>query len=144
MSLRTRRNQDQSSTDISINELITEHNAQFAIIVNSIEKGNEQTHNLLQELIEEVKQRNKISLEINEKTIKAISTYLKETGQLITDTLRKEKQTISNNEKKTITKKEKLNIQTLWRNTINTRKQAFWQHHKAKRTYETLSKDGMI
>ena len=36
-------------------------------------------------------------------------------------------------------KNEKLNIETLWRNTINTRKQAFWQHYKAKRTYETFS-----
>ena len=36
-------------------------------------------------------------------------------------------------------KKEKLNIETLWRNTINTRKQAFWQDDKAKRTYETFS-----
>ena len=74
------------------------------------------------------------------KTINTIATNSKETGQVITKTLRKEKQTVSKNEKhKNQTKKEKLNIETLWKNTINTRKQAFWQHHKAKRIYETFS-----
>ena len=90
----------------------------------------------MRELIEEVKQQSKVNLQINDKTINAIVTNSKEVGQLITETLRKEKQTLSNNEKH---KNQKLNIKTLWRNTINTRKQAFWQHHKAKRTYETFS-----
>ena len=56
MGTRQRRNQDQSSAKFSINELLTEHNGQFAIVVKTIEKGNEQTHNLLREPIEEVKQ----------------------------------------------------------------------------------------
>ena len=51
MGTRQRRNQDQSSAEFSINELLTEHNAQFAIIVNTIEKGNEETHNLLRQLL---------------------------------------------------------------------------------------------
>ena len=68
-----------------------------------IEKGNEETHNLLRELIEEV-----------DKTINAIATNSKETGQFISETLRKEKQTISNNEKhKHQTEKETLNSETL-------------------------------
>ena len=140
MGTRQRRNQDLTSAEFRINKLLTEHNAQFAIVVNTIEKGNEETHNSLRKLIEEVKQQSKVKLQINDKTINAIATNSKETGQLITETLRKAKQTPSNNEKhKNQTKKEKLNIETLWRNTINTRKQAFWQHHKAKRTYETFS-----
>ena len=133
MGIRQRRNQDQdqSSAEFSISELLIEHNAQFAVIVNTIEKGNEETHKLLCELIEEVKQQSKMNFLINDKTINAVATNSKETGQVITETLRKEKQTLSNNERhKNQTKKEKLNIETLWRNTINTIKQAFWQHHK--------------
>ena len=103
-----------SSAELSINQLLTEQSAQFAIIVNTIEKGNEQTHKLLRELFEEVKQQSKMNLQINDKTINAIATNSKETGQLITETLRKEKQTLSNNERhKNQTKKEKLNIETL-------------------------------
>ena len=50
------------------------------------------------------------------------------------------KQTLSNNEKhKSQTKREKLNIETLQRNAVNTRKQVFWQYHKAKKAYETFS-----
>ena len=99
---------------LSINQLLTEQSAQFAIIVNTIEKGNEQTHKLLRELFEEVKQQSKMNLQINDKTINAIATNSKETGQVITETLRKEKQTLSNNERhKNQTKKEKLNIETL-------------------------------
>ena len=43
MGIRQRRNQDQSSAEFSISELLTEHNAQFAVIVNTTEKGNEET-----------------------------------------------------------------------------------------------------
>ena len=42
--------------------------------------------------------------------------------------------------KKRKTKQEgKLHIETIRRNTISTRKQAFWQHRKAKKTDETFS-----
>ena len=99
MGTRQRRNQGLSSAEFSINELLTKHNAQFAIIVNTIEKRNEETRSLLRELIEEVKQQSKVNLHINDKTINAIATNSKETGQLITETLRKEKQTLSKNEK---------------------------------------------
>ena len=67
MGTRQRRNQDLSSAEFSINELLTEHNAQFAIIVNMIEKGNKEMHNLLCKLIEEVKQQSKVNLQINDK-----------------------------------------------------------------------------
>ena len=93
MGTRQRRNEDLSSAEFSINELLTKHNAQFPIIVNTIEKGNEETHNLLRELIEEVKQQSKVNLQINDKTINAIATNSKKTGQLITKTLRKKTNT---------------------------------------------------
>ena len=53
-------------------------------------------------------------------------------GQLITESLRKEKQALSDNKKIQKSEKKKLNIETFWRNTINTRRQVPWQHHKAK------------
>ena len=81
-----------------------------------------------------------MNLQINDKTVNAIATSSEKTGQLISKTLRNEKQVLSDNEKhKTQTKKEKLNIETFWRKTVNTRKQTLWQHRKAKRTYETFS-----
>ena len=72
MGTRQIRNQDQSSTEFSINEALTEHNSQFAIIVNTIENGKEETHNLLRDLIEELKQQSEVNLQINGKTINAI------------------------------------------------------------------------
>ena len=68
-------------------------------MAKTIEKGNEQTHNFLGELIEDMKQQSKSNLEINDKTINAITTNSKEARQFITKTLRKEKKTLSNNEK---------------------------------------------
>ena len=35
-------------------------------------------------------------------------------------------------------KNTKFKIETLWKKNISTRKQVFWQHYKAKRTYETF------
>ena len=66
----------------AVNRLI-EHNARLTIIVNTIEKRNEQTHNLLRELIQERMQQSKVNLEINDKTSNAIPTNSKETGQLL-------------------------------------------------------------
>ena len=109
MGTRQRRNQDQSSAEFSIN-LLTEHNAQFAIIVNTIEKGNEETHNLLCELTEEVKQQSNVNLQINDKTINTIAINSKETGQLITETLRKEKHFQTMKNKKIKQKKKNLTL----------------------------------
>ena len=67
MIVRKRRNLDKYSTEFCINELWTEHDAQFAIIVNATEKGNKPTHNALTELIEEVKEQSKLIIEINYK-----------------------------------------------------------------------------
>ena len=72
MGTRQIKNPDQSSTEFSINEALTERNSQFAIIVNTIENGKEETHNLLRDLIEEVKQQSEVNLQINGKTINAI------------------------------------------------------------------------
>ena len=72
------------------------------VLMNFLNSNNEvvdlkQTHNLVRDLLEEVKQQRKVNLQINDKTINAIATSSKEIGQLITETLRKEKQTLSNN-----------------------------------------------
>lgn len=71
-------------------------------------------------------------------TIVSNSTVI---GKTRSQTPKQEKQTLSNNDKKEKgSKKEKINIKTLWRNTISTRKQPFWQHHRAnKKTHETFS-----
>ena len=82
----------------------------------------------------------KLTFRSNDKTINTIATNSKEMGQLITESLRKEKQALSDNKKNTKIRKKKLNIETFWRNTINTRRQVPWQHHKAKgRTYKMFS-----
>ena len=76
-------------------------------MAKTIEKGNEQTHNFLGELIEDMKQQSKVNLEINDKTINAIATNSKEARQFITKTLRKEKkpfQTMKNTKFKQKTK----------------------------------------
>ena len=86
------------------------------VLMNFLNSNNEvidlkQTHNLVRDLLEEVKQQRKVNLQINDKTINAIATSSKEIGQLITETLRKEKQTLSNNKNhKKQTEKKKLTL----------------------------------
>ena len=61
MSTRQRGNKDKFLLEFSINKLLTKHNLQFAIRVNTIKKGNEQTQaHLSRELTDEAKQQSKV------------------------------------------------------------------------------------
>lgn len=62
---------------------------QFAIIVNAIEKENKPTHKLLTELIKEVKEQGKLTIEINNMTINTIASNSKEIEKTITGKTRK-------------------------------------------------------
>ena len=78
MSTRQRENQDLSSAEFSMNELLTEHNAEFAIIVNTYWIGKWTNTQLITGTY--LKHQSKVDLQINYKTVNAVATNSKETG----------------------------------------------------------------
>ena len=115
------------------------------VVINSIDKGNSDMQDLMQTLIEEVK-----NLRASHETLAqqhkdlvgslAASTELKLencSGKITKGMKRIEERPKREKDLEHVVTKAKNSIAMLWQNTFNTRKQAYWNHYHAKRMYET-------
>ena len=116
-----------------INDTMEEIPSKLLLVINVIDKGNAETHQLLRTLIEEVQKSNRNQNSVVEQVLKTIpnnsagiSTAIQEGFQGV------ENCNIQKDKIDTNANKIKQHISTLWKNTLNSRKQGFFQYYKAK------------
>ena len=121
----------------SSSDTLDELPAKLMLIVDAVNKGNEETHSLLRNLINHIKENDKVGYETNEKIITAITLQSNEVSKAVKDGIQEiDLQNKLKSKEKTDISRIKQTISDLWQNTLNTILQAFWQYYKARRTLE--------
>ena len=141
----TRRRGAEQDTDRN-DSLINDTEGRFAILVNVIDKGNSAIVKLLKELIKITSESGKIQKDTQEqlhqmsdKILETITTNATTMTERIANNLDVVQSQSHNTEKaKLEASKAKRNLKTFWSNNLNSRKQAYWQHHRAKRIADTF------
>ena len=129
------------TTLTELKETLEEIPAKLVLVANAIDKGNTETHELLKTLIKEVREGNKKTNDASESIVEVLSENTAKIGAAIKEGfhvlehLNAAKEKTENN-----AAKKKQSIMRLWNNTMNSRKQAFFQHLKAKKVAEIFSK----
>ena len=116
-----------------INDTMEEIPSKLLLVINAIDKGNAETHQLLRTLIEEVQTKNRKQNNLVEQVLQTISnnsvgiSTATQKGFQGVENRNAEKGKIDTNANKI-----KQHISTLWKNTLNSRKQAFFNVTKLK------------
>ena len=118
-----------------INDIMEEIPSKLLLVINAIDKGNAKTHQPLRTLIEEVQTSNRKQNNVVEQVLQTISNNYAGISTAIQEGFQGvEKGKIDIN-----VNKIKQHISTLWKNTLNSRKQAFFQYYKAKNIGEIFT-----
>ena len=116
-----------------INDTMEEIPSKLLLVINAIDKGNAETHQLLRKLIEGVQTSNRNQNHVVEQVLQnisnnsaGISTVIQEGFQGV------ENHNIKKGKIDTNTNKIKQHVSTLWKITLHSRKQAFFNITKLK------------
>ena len=116
-------------------------------ILIAINDGNKKTHELLRILIEETKNNKNNNVDINQLTNNVTTnenqqakTFAEVVASTLTNTFKLE-ESRKQQEKETRIESDqaKKNIGILWRNKLNSRKQAYWHFWKSQKTAEIFN-----
>ena len=114
--------------------------SKLLLVVNAINKGNAKTHQLLRTLIEEVQTSNRKQNNVVEHVLQTVSNNSAGISTAIQEGFREvENRYVEKGKIDTNANKIKQHISTLWKNTLNSRKQAFFQYYKAKNIAEIFT-----
>ena len=129
-----------NTPDVEANDVLLDLPSKMMLILNAVDKGNQETHQLLRIIIDELRNNNKKQDEVSESIVTSIATTSNNIADALSNSLKeveslKAKKAISLSE----ATKSKRKIDQLWKNSLNSRKQAFWQQYKAKNVAEKFS-----
>ena len=120
-----------------LNETMEEIPAKLMLIINAIDKGNAETHGLLRTLINEIKDSNSKQYRLSEQLIETISNNANDVATAVKTGIKEiDLQQAEKGKLKTSAFKCKERISHLWNNTLNSRRQAFWQYHRSQQISE--------
>ena len=123
-----------------INDIMEEIPSKLLLVINAIDKGNAKTHQPLRTLIEEVQTSNRKQNNVVEQVLQTISNnYAGITTAIQEGFQGVEKHNIEKGKIDINANKIKQHISTLWKNTLNSRKPAFFQYYKAKNIGEIFT-----
>ena len=115
--------------------------SKLLLVINAIDKGNAETHQLLQTLIEEVQTSNRKQNNVVEQVLQTISNNSAGISTAIQEGFQGvENRNVEKGKIDTNANKIKQHISTLWKNALNSRKQPFSQYYKAKNIAEIFTK----
>ena len=144
----TRRRDTEASM---ITDTLSEIPAKLMLVVSTINEGNKEIADLLRNVRDEIKEMRTqqpkatpsmellpANIELRTSDSGRIRTYANTLAKSISESLQKAQQEkIKLNKIRGDAIRKKKDIISIWQNKLNTRKQAFWDHHRAKRTSET-------
>ena len=123
-----------------INDTMEEIPSKLLLVINAIDKGNAETHQLLRTLIEEVQTSNRKQNNVVEQVLQTISNNSAGISTAIQEGFQGvENRNVEKGKIDTNANKIKQHISTLWKNTLNSRKQTFFQYYKAKNIAEIFT-----
>ena len=126
-----------------LNETMEEIPAKLMLIINAIDKGNTETHGLLKlrTLINEIKDNNSKQYRLSEQLIETISNNANDVATAVMTGIKEiDLQQAEKGKLKTSAFKCTERISHLWNNTLNSRRQAFWQYCRSKQISEVYQK----
>ena len=115
-------------------------------ILAAIEQNSNITHNLLRELIDATKNNNQVDVDqISHQVQRSESRNARTFAEVVANTLKTsmaqaEERKLQDRRSRNESQKAKKDIGKLWKDTLNTRKQAFWTYYKAKTTTDIFQK----
>ena len=122
-----------------MNETISEMPSKILLAVDAVNKGNEEVKDLLRILIEEIRKSREERKSVTDVLLETVTKKLDSNASAITQSI---KIAAKDSSRKRISSSEvqgaKRSIMVLWRNTINTRKQAYWNYYRAQQISETF------
>ena len=111
------------------------------LIINAIDKGNAETHELLRTLINEIKGSNSKKYRLSEQLIETISNNGNDVATAVKTGIKEiDLQPAEKGKLKTSVFKCKERISRLWNNTLNSRRQAFWHYYRSKQMSKVYKK----
>ena len=114
-----------------LNETMEEIPANLILIINAIDKGNAETHGLLRSLIDEIKDGNSKQHRLSEQLNETISNNANNNVRAVKAGIKEiDFQQAGKRKFKRNGFKCKERISHLWHNTLNSRRQAFWQYYR--------------
>ena len=109
------------------------------LVVDAVNKGNEEVKDLLRILIEEIRKSREERKSVTDILLETVTEKPDSNTSAITQSIRT---VAEDSSRKRISSSEvqgaKRSILVLWRNTINTRKQAYWNYYRAQQISETF------
>ena len=131
-------------TRITLNEpseTMEEIPSKLMVIINAIDKGNAETHGLLRTLITEIKDGNSKQCQLSEQLIETISNNSNNVATAVKTGIKEiDLQQVENGKLKTNTFKCKERIYYFWNNTLDSRRQTFWQYYQLKQISDVYKK----
>ena len=119
-------------------ELLSEIPGQLMLLVKSVDRGNQVTHQLLQCILEELK--TKETTESSSKLFEVVTENSNKVSQAVTEGIKPiEKSNVTSNRLLSEAKTNSEGMSILWQNTLNSRKQAFWQYYRAQQVPDDSS-----
>ena len=123
-----------------INDAMEEIPSKLLLVINAIDKGNAERHQLLRTLIEEVQTSNRKQNNVVEQVLQTISNNSAGMSTAIQEGFQGvENRNVEKGKIDTNANKIKQHISTLWKNTLNSRKQVYFQYYKAKSITEIFT-----
>ena len=108
-----------------ITELLSETPGKLIILIDSVDWGNQEAHQLLECILEELKTK---------ETTEGISKLLEAEGIKSI-----KKSNVTSNRLLSEVKTIKKGMSVLRQNTLNSRKQTVWQHYRTQQVYQIIS-----
>ena len=149
VSAKMARNRGRVDSDVSnLNNPVLEIPGKLLLVVNSIDKGNDDTQDLMQLLIEEVKSLRVSYQNLPQQHKDLVESLAPSTESKMDACTREITQGIINIEERPKRERDlrfevtkaRSTLETLWQNMINTRKQAFFDYYHAERMQESYQK----
>ena len=122
-----------------INKTVSEIPSKILLVVDAVNKGSEKVKDLLWILIEEIRKSREERKSVTDILLETVTKRLDSNTSTITQSI---KIAAEDSSRKRISSSEvhvaKRSVMVLWRNTINTRKQASWNYYRAQQISETF------
>ena len=108
------------------------------LLVNSVDRGNQKTCQLLQCILEELE--TKETTESGSKLLEAVTENINKVAQAVTEGIKYiKKSNVRSNRLLSEVKTIREGMSVLWQNTLNSRKQGIWQYYRAQQIFQIFS-----
>ena len=119
-------------------ELLSEITSKLMLLINSVDRGNHKTHQLLQCILEELK--TKETTKSSSKLPQSVTENSNKVAQAVTEGKKSiEKSNATSNRLLSEVKTIREGMPVLWQNTLKSRKQAFWQYYRVQHVFQIFS-----